>query len=72
MSFKSLEDQKKAISKILQEDESIPYYRFKFGKFNGCTLEYVFNESPSYLKWLYSNVENLDELLSDFINERLM
>ena len=72
MAFKSLKDQTNAISKIMQDDKSIPYYRFKFGKHKGSTLEYVFKQDKSYLEWIYKNFEDIDPVLESFIHERVI
>lgn len=71
MAFKSrktIEEQKQAISKIMQDDPNIEYYRFRFGKYKGCTFEYVLKTNKNYLEWLYDNVDDMDEKLLDLIN----
>ena len=49
-----------AIKKIMGKSNYPGYvcnYKFRFGKYKGKNAEYVLNEDPSYLKWLYNNTE---------------
>lgn len=72
MSKKSIQDQLAAINKIMNKPEEIPFYRFNFGRYNGRTLEYVFQRDKSYLSWLYNNCEDLNPVLEEFIQERCL
>lgn len=73
MSFKTgktIEEQKAAISRIMQDD-SVPYYRFKFGKYKGFTLAYVVKENKNYLKWLYNNDVDLPSEVESYISSEI-
>ena len=72
MAFKTTKEQISIISKVMQKDETIPYYRFRFGKYKGCTLEYVFNKNKDYLIWLSENISDLDQELTAFIHDKVI
>ena len=66
---KSLSEQLKAISKVMNKPSGVPDYTFNFGKHNGRSLQYVYDNDPKYLHYLYHNSEDGDfpQVLEKFL-----
>lgn len=66
----SNQDQIKSIQEIMNDcKKDIPYYRFRFGKYKGSTLEEVYRENRNYLKWIYNNIDRIDRTLEKFLQK---
>ena len=51
--------------KILMPNDKLP-----FGKYNGMTIQEVFNQNPNYLLWLIENSEDYDIDFDALINDK--
>lgn len=66
----SQEEQIAKIQEIMGDKEDvIPYFTFKWGKYQGKTLDYVLTNDKQYLLWLYNNSEKLPKKLEKFIED---